>query len=286
VSVKKFLEQVGAPVTVACLGVAGPVVDGKARITNLPWRLEETALSKALNIPRVKLLNDLEATAWAVPILGEQDLVVVYEGRPAPGGNIAVIAPGTGLGEAYLTWDGRRYLAYACEGGHTSFAPQSDLEMELLRDFRKRYGHVSYERVCSGLMIPQVYGFLRDRTDAAETAGFAQRLSDAADPTRVIIEAALDGEAACDLCTRTLDLFVTILGAEAGNLALKIMATGGVYVAGGIGMRLAEVLKQGPFRDAFLHKGRMSALVKRMSVYVIVNPRAALLGAACWGLQL
>jgi glucokinase len=283
--VKEFLKQENKSVTSACFGAAGPVVEGVAEITNLPWRLEEEALSKALNIHRIKLLNDLEATAWAIPFLDAADCVVLQEGRPATGGSIAVIAPGTGLGEAYLTWDGRRYLAYACEGGHTDFAPADALQAELLADLRKRFSHVSYERVCSGLAIPDIYRFLKDRDDAEEPAWLAKKLKDADDPTPVIIDAALDKKKGWRLCALTLDLFLSILAAEAGNLALKIMATGGVYLTGGIVFHALRVLKKDKCLEPFRNKGRMSKLTRNMPVYAIINPRVALIGAACWGLQ-
>ncbi|MBN1662791.1 MAG: glucokinase [Deltaproteobacteria bacterium] len=283
--VKEFLERENQPVTAACFGVAGPVADGKAKITNLPWVLEESALSRTLGISKVKLLNDLEATAWAVPCLDAQDFDLLHEGYPVQGGNMAVIAPGTGLGEAYLAWDGRRHHAYASEGGHTDFAPQSVREEEMLRDFRERFGHVSYERICSGQAIPDVYGFLKDRGYAEEPPWLTARLKDAADPTPVIIHAALAEEKDSELCAMTLDLFVAVLGAEAGNLALKIMATGGVYLAGGVVFHIRQALKKGRFMEAFLHKGRMSELMGRMPVHIIINPRVALIGAACRGLQ-
>ncbi|MBN1380225.1 MAG: glucokinase [Deltaproteobacteria bacterium] len=282
--VKQFLESGDFKVTAACFGVAGPVVGGRAKITNLPWVIGENELSRDLGIPRVKLINDLEATAWSIPSLGTGDAVVLHEGKPAEGGNIAVIAPGTGLGEAYLTWDGRRYHAYASEGGHADFAPQSPLEMELLQDFQKQFGHVSYERVCAGQAVPFVYRFLKDRGCAEEPAWLSRRLREAGDATPVIINAAIDKERMCELARKTLELFIAVLGAEASNLAVKILATGGVYLAGGVALHVLPALNEGGFMEAFLRKGRMSGLVDRMPVYVITNPGVALIGAACCGL--
>lgn len=283
--VEKFLGRYGGRVSFACFGVAGPVVEGASRITNLPWRLDETVLARNLHIPEVKLINDLEAIAWAVPYLQPEDVETIRPGRRLESGNMAVIAPGTGLGEAYLTWDGHRYQAYGCEGGHTDFAPQSPIEIELLKAFQGRFGHVSYERVCSGLAIPHVYRFLDERTELSDPAWFLEKLSNAADPTRVIVDAAMDENSGCSVCSLALDVFVSILGAEAGNLALKIMATGGIYIAGGIGVRIAQGLKKRLFQDAFLHKGRMSTLVARMPIHVITNPRVGLIGAACYSIH-
>jgi glucokinase len=282
--VREFLSQVDLEVERASFGVAGPVVGGRATVTNLPWVIQETQLEEALHLSPVRLLNDLEAIANGVPVLEPADLHTLNEAQPAPGGAIAVIAPGTGLGEAFLTWDESRYRAHASEGGHASFAPMDSLEVELLCYLQRRFDHVSCERVCSGIGLPNIYAFLRDTGYAEEPDWLAEELAAADDLTPLIVKVALDGESPCELCIATLNTFVSILGAEAGNLALKALATGGVYLGGGIPPRILPALEQERFMEAFRRKGRMSGLLARMPVHVILNPKVALLGAACHGL--
>jgi len=282
--VRDFLLLVDQEVSRASFGVAGPVVDRRAKVTNLPWEMAEELLEEELGFP-VSLLNDLEAIAYAVPFLQAEDVYVLNEGEAAPEGAIAVIAPGTGLGEAYLTWDGSRYRAYASEGGHADFAPNSSLEDDLLRYLRDRLGHVSYERVCSGPGIANIYQFLRD-SGHEEPTWLAEQLAAANDSTPIVVGAAFDDERPCRICDATLDVFISILGAEASNLALKVLATGGVYLGGGILPRIVPALREGRFMRAFRHKGRFSDLLARTPVHVILNPKAALLGAACHGLAL
>ncbi|NIO71836.1 MAG: glucokinase [Anaerolineae bacterium] len=284
--VREFLAQVDLKVEQASFGVAGPVATGRAEITNLPWVMEETQLREALNLSSVRLLNDLAAIAHAVPFLEPADLHTLNVGQPTPGGAMAVIAPGTGLGEAFLTWDGTRYRPHASEGGHADFAPTNPFEVELLRYLQERFEHVSYERVCSGRGLPNIYAYLKDSGYADEPAWLTEQLAAADDPTPTIVNAALDSERPCELCVATLNAFVSILGAEAGNLALKVLASGGVYLGGGIPPRILPTLEQKPFREAFRHKGRMSDLLARVPVHVILNPKVALLGAACHGLEL
>ena len=278
--VQEFLTQVNLKVTRASFGVAGPVVAGQSRITNLPWVMDELQLQEALGLSGVRLLNDLEAIANGVPSLEPADLHTLNVGERASEGAIAIIAPGTGLGEAYLTWDGARYQAHASEGGHSGFAPTNPLEMGLLRHLRERFEHVSYERICSGRGIPNIYAYLRDSGHAEEPDWLAEQLAAADDPTPIIVNNALNSDSACDLCAATLNSFVSILGTEAGNLALKVLATGGVYLGGGIPPRILPALEEGRFLDAFRAKGRMSDLMERMPVHVILNPKVALLGAA------
>jgi glucokinase len=284
--VREFLSQIDLQVERASFGVAGPVVGGQATITNLPWVIDEQRLQDVLNLSPVRLLNDLQAIANGVPFLEPADLHTLNEGQPARGGAIAVIAPGTGLGEAFLIWDGARYRPHPSEGGHADFAPNTPLEVDLLRYLLDRFDHVSYERVCSGLGLPNIYAFLKDSGYAAEPAWLAERLAAAEDPTPVIANAALDGERPCELCVATLDTFVSILAAEAGNLALDVLATGGVYLGGGIPPRILPALEQGRFMESFTRKGRMSKLLARVPVHVILNPKVALLGVACRGLEL
>jgi glucokinase len=272
----------------ASFGVAGPVVDGRATITNLPWMMSETQLQADLDFApgEVTLLNDLVAIAHAVPWLEPDDLHTLNEGQAALGGAIAVIAPGTGLGEGFLTWDGSRYRPHPSEGGHTDFAPTNSLEVDLLRYLLDRFDHISYERVCSGRGLPNIYAFLRDSGFAEEPAWLAEQLAGVEDPNPVIVSAALAGERRCKLCVATLELFVSILGTEAGNMALNVLATGGVYLGGGIPPRILSALEDGRFMKAFEDKGRMSHLMARIPVHVILNPKVALLGAACHGLGL
>ena len=279
--IREFLKRSGLSAERACLAVAGPVIDGRAAVTNLPWIADAGQIRRAFGFRSVRLLNDLAATARAVPLLEPAELHTLAPGEPASGGAIALIAPGTGLGEAFLTWDGARYREHASEGGHADFAPGSPIEIELLRELRNAADHVSYEAVASGPGLGRLYRFLR-REGAEEPAWLAARLAEAADPAPVIVEAALAGTA--DLCVRTVRLFVSLLGAEAGNLALKTLAAGGVYLGGGIAPRIIPFLEEGPFLDAFRRKGRMTDLLYRIPVHVILEPRAALIGAADRGL--
>ncbi len=286
--VVEFLSQVSVKPERASFGVAGPVVAGQATVTNLPWVMDEVQLQTALGLSSVHLLNDLDAIAHAVPRLEPDDLCTLNEGRAAPGGTIAVIAPGTGLGEAFLTWDGTRYRAHASEGGHADFAPTNPLEIGLLRYLQQELEleHVSYERVCSGRGLPNIYTYLKDSGYAEEPAWLGEQLAVADDPTPVIVNAAVDGERPCELCAATLNTFVSILGAEMGNLALKVLATGGVYLGGGIPPRILPTLKHERVMQAFWRKGRMSDLLTHIPVFVILNPKVALLGAACHGFGL
>lgn len=283
--VRKFLDGTNLPVDAACFGVAGPVAGGISRVTNLPWLLDEKQLCRELGLKSVRLMNDLEAVAHAVPLLESSDLHVVNTGRPVPGGNRAVIAPGTGLGEAFLTWDGIQYREHASEGGHTDFAPNSALEIELLHYLQAKLGHVSYETVCSGLGISNIYCFLRENCYHEEPSWLSETLRREKDIVPVIVNTALNHETRCDLCVMTLNLFVSILGAEAGNTALKILATNGVYIGGGIPRRILPLMENGRFMKSFRNKGRMSDLVAHMPVFIIINPKVALLGVACYGFK-
>jgi glucokinase len=284
-AVRDFLARIDFPIRWACFAVAGPVINGAAKVTNLPWQLEASKLARELRLESVELLNDLEAVARAVPFLQLDDLHSLNVGMPIPGGTIAVIAPGTGLGEAFLVWDGARYRAYPSEGGHASFAPATEREAGLLAYLRQRFGHVSVERVCSGPGIANIYDFLRDSGHAVESADVLARLQVAKDRTQVIVEAAHPVPDPDALCAATLDQFVSILGAEAGNLALKVLATGGVYVAGGVPLGMFPLLDSSRFMQAFVAKGRLGELLAAIPVHVILR-QAALLGAAIHGLEL
>ena len=282
--VHEYLTKLGMSVDRAVFGVPGAVVGGRVTGTNVPWTVDETLLRKELGISSVRVLNDLEAVAYAIPVLEGEDLATLSVGQATPTGALAIVAPGTGLGEAFLTWDGTRYRPQPSEGGHTDFAPRSRLEIELLRYLQDRFEHVSYERVCSGLGLPNIYAFLKESGYADEPDWLAKRLRTAADPAPIIVDTALDAERPCDLCRATLSTFVSILAAEAGNLALKVMAVGGVYLGGGIPRRILPALEGERFMQAFRSKGRLSYLLARIPVYVILNPKAGLLGAAAFGL--
>ncbi len=280
-----FLKgQPSASVQSGCFGVAGAVIDGQTRMTNLNWELEEKVLTKAMEVRQVKLLNDLEATAYGMLHLSPEELKVLNPAGQKQKGNIAVIAAGTGLGEAMLYWDGSQYHPSASEGGHADFAPRTDLEIELLRYLRaKLNGRVSYERVLSGPGLLNIYTFLRDTGHGTEPAWLTEKLK-SGDPSATISQLGIAGEE--PLCTEALDLFTSIYGAEAGNLALKCLAVGGVFVGGGIAPKILPALERGAFLESFSNKGRFSELLRTMDLKVSLNPCTALLGAAYYGLRL
>ena len=264
-------------ITAACVGIAGAVVDGRSVTPNLPWVVDEGRLAATIPAaPRVRLLNDLEATAHGIWALGEDELVSLQSGALRRG-NLAVIAAGTGLGEAIVVIDGGRRTVIATEGGHADFGPRGELEEDLLRHLRKEFGRVSCERVLSGPGLMNVYRFLRDTGVARESPHTAALIA-AGDPAAVVSELGMDG--ADRLCAMALGVFVSVYGAEAGNLALKALALGGVIVAGGIAPRMLPALRAGSFVAAFRDKGRLSSLMETIPVLVVMNPKTALLGAA------
>ncbi|TAK08428.1 MAG: glucokinase [Candidatus Manganitrophaceae bacterium] len=281
---QEFLREREAPVQRACFGVAGPVLDGRCETTNLPWIVDARRIGQDFGVPSVALLNDLEATGYGIPALAEQDQFILNPGqeqaRTVTGarGNRAIIAAGTGLGEVLLFWDGFQYRPSASEGGHCDFAPSGPLQAQLLDALWKRYPHVSVERVLSGPGLMNIYHFLKETGAGEEPSWLTERLAAAEEPAAVVSETALAGKA--DLCVKALDLFVSVYGAEAGNLVLKTLATGGIYLAGGIAPKILEKLRDGTFMKAFLDKGRFSPLMEQIPVRVILNERAALLGAA------
>jgi glucokinase len=285
--VQEFLAGKETPITRAVFGVAGPVVNGRSKVTNLPWHLVEETMQQTLNIPVVRLLNDLEAIAYAVPHLPVTELETINgdPASPPPAGHKGIIAPGTGLGEAILFYHDQNYHVIASEGGHAAFGPTDALQLELLRYLLGKFNHVSYERVCSGgLGIPNVYAYLKESRHAEESPTVTTALQATHDPTPVIIGAALNNE--CELCIATLRVFISILGTEASNLALKIMSGGGIYLGGGLPPRIVSKLKDGPFMAAFLNKGRFSELLSHIPVYVIMTKQPGLWGSAHYGLQL
>jgi glucokinase len=262
---------------VACFGVAGPVRNGRVETSNLPWTVEASRLASELHLPSAMLINDLEANAWGIASLAEQDLVPLNRVKGTPVGNQAVISAGTGLGEAGLFWDGRKYDIFASEGGHCDFAPRTELEIELLRYLTARFGHVSFERIVSGPGLVNVYHFLRDTHRGEEPQWLTEELANG-DAAAAISRNAVAGKSV--LAEHALDLWISIYGAEAGNLALKLMATGGVYLGGGIAPKLVSKLAGPLFMQAFLSKGRMQALLESIPVRVITNDKIALFGAA------
>jgi len=275
--VAKFVETQGTPPDAACFGVAGPVRNGRVETSNLPWTVEASRLASELHLPSTLLINDLEANAWGIASLQEKDLVALNRVMGTPIGNQAVISAGTGLGEAGLYWDGKGYDIFACEGGHTDFAPRTELEIELLRYLAARFGHVSFERIVSGPGLVNVYHFLRDTHRGEEPKWFTEELSHG-DAAAAISRNAMSGRST--LAERALDLWISIYGAEAGNLALKLMATGGIYLGGGIAPKLISKLAGQLFMQAFVSKGRMQALLESIPVSVITNDKIALFGAA------
>jgi glucokinase len=279
--VAQFVKSQSQRPDVACFGVAGPVRNGKVETSNLPWTVEASRLAAELQLPSAILINDLEANAWGIASLGENDLVALNRVKGTPSGNQAVISAGTGLGEAGLYWDGKSYDIFACEGGHTDFAPRTELEIELLRFLTARFGHVSYERIVSGPGLVNVYQFFRDTHRGEEPAWLTEEFAHG-DAAAAISRAAVGGKS--PLAEHALDLWISIYGAEAGNLALKLMATGGVYLGGGIAPKLATKLAGPLFMQAFLSKGRMQPLLESIPVRIITNDKIALFGAARYAL--
>ena len=276
-----FIAESGYDPVRVVLGVPGPVRITPVKPVNIPWQIDPRELSRHLGI-EVDLLNDLQATSYGVLELEGADLLVLNEGMADPEGNIAVIAAGTGLGEGGLCWSGERYVAIASEGGHASFAPGTHQEMELWRYLFERFGHVSWERVVSGPGLAHVYDFLRDSGAAPEPDWLRAEL-EGGDRASVISKVALEERA--DLAKQALDLFTFLYGAEAGNLALKLMATGGVYIGGGIAPKILRSFHGDDFMRAFTSKGRMAEPLQQIPVKIILNDKTALLGAAHWGVD-
>ena len=281
---KEFLAKTGLKVDRACFGVAGPVLSGRAKITNLPWIVDQAAMAKELNLKAVHLLNDLEAIACAVPGLRPQDVETLSAGEPVQQANIAVLAPGTGLGEAFMTWENGEYKAHSSEGGHADFAPTDETQIRLLEYLRQRFDHVSYEHVCSGVGIPHVYDFFRDGEKTPEKPETTERIAMSGDRAKTIIQSALDPAEPSQRCVATIDTVVSIMGSEAGNLALKVLAVGGVYLAGGIAVHLQSVLKSPRFLQSFRRKGRFSEVMTRIPVHLMIS-KVGIAGAAAYGLR-
>ena len=274
--VTEFVATSGVHPAQACFGVAGPVTNGEVETSNLPWKIQSRRLADELKINTALLINDLEATGWGVGAMSGDDLVALTQ-ISSTTGNQALIAAGTGLGEGGLYWDGSRHHVFASEGGHCDFAPANELQLELFGYLHARYGHVSYERVLSGPGLVNIFEFLRD-TGRGKVPGWLSAEMKVMDPAAAISAAAMDAK--CPMSEQAMDIFVSIFGAEAGNLGLKIKATGGVFLAGGIAPKILAKLATPLFLDAFLSKGRLRHLMEVMPVNVIINDKLALLGAA------
>lgn len=281
--VHQFLKDKEVEVIGASFGVSGPVFQGRSQITNLTWLVDSQTLSQEVSGAPVEVLNDLFTIAQSIPYLAPVDLETLIPGEPVEHGTLGVIAPGTGLGEAFLVWTGEHYQPYPSEGGHASFGPETPLELELLNFLWPRFGHVSFERVCSGIGMANLYTFLHDGKGYPEPDWLREQLAGVTDPTPVIVQNALQNKA--EICSQTVDLFASILGSEAGNLALKVLATGGIYLGGGIPPRIPPALRKGFFRQAFTNKGRFAEMLNQVPVYMIRHKHAALLGAACHGME-
>lgn len=275
--VSAFVSAHTLTVQHACFGIAGPVRHGRVETSNLAWVVDAETLARELGLEKVGLINDLEANAYGIAALEEKDFAVLNAGAPDSVGNAAVISAGTGLGEAGLYWDGRRHHPFACEGGHADFSPHDEVEVELFRYLMGKFGHVSYERVLSGPGLHHIYEFLRNTGRGEEPAWLTEEMRHQ-DPSAMISQVGLEGRSA--LCVQALDLFITLYGAEAGNLALKMMATGGIYVGGGIAPKIIQKLQGPSFMEAFTAKGRFKSLLDAIPVRAILNDKTALLGAA------
>jgi len=275
--VEQFLADVGSPVQRACFAVAGPVSEGRVAATNLTWIVDTGSLARVVGLDTVLLINDLEAIAHGLGELEDADVTVLHPERPGSEGNRAIIAAGTGLGEAGVYWDGRRHHPFASEGGHSDFRPRTGTEMNLLSYLLRKHDRVSSERVVSGSGLHDIYRFLRDSRRGVEPGWLTDELAKDLPPV-VISRAARDGRS--DLCRDAVNLFVSIYGAEAGNLALKLMARGGVWIGGGMAPNILPHIRKPIFMDAFLAKGRMQSLLETISVRLILNDEVGLLGAA------
>jgi glucokinase len=279
--VQRFLSESASPeIDAACFGVPGPVRGGRLRLTNLPWVLDARELSAGLNITHLFLINDLEANGYGIPELTPEQILTLNPGDPAAVGNRGLVSAGTGLGEGVLVWNGKSHVPMASEGGHSDFAARNPLEVELLMWLmRKLNGRVSYERVISGPGLTNIYTFLRDEKKMEEAAWIKDRMQHE-DPNAVIGDAGEAGKS--ELCSKALEMFAAAYGAEAGNMVLTVLATGGMYLGGGIAPKILKTMKSGVFMQAFADKGRLSELLIHTPVHVILESRAALMGAAAY----
>src|SRR5579884_586347 len=275
--INQFLQGRNMSITHACFGIAGPVLNGRVSTSNLPWIIEASALSQETSIPNITLINDLLAHASGIDDLEQSDFVILNAGSFTEG-NEGLIAAGTGLGEAGLYWDGGMRHAFPCEGGHTDFAPRNEVEIALLEYLIKKFGHVSYERILSGAGLKNIYDFLLNTKRDDVPPSLQDELNQSADAAAVISTHGLQGKGG--ICEHSLDIFVSVYGAEAGNLALKLFATGGMFISGGIAAHILPKLTGKAFIEAFMAKGRMQPLLESVPVKIIVNDRIGLIGAA------
>ena len=279
--VEQFFEKHPASITEVCFAIAGPVIDGRCKTTNLPWDVSERRMARRFGW-NVRLINDLAATAFGIPLLYRRELYPLNRGRPRKGGNIVLAAPGTGLGTSVLVWHDGKYIPIPSEGGHVDFAPTDEDQVLLWRTMCKHYGHVSIERIVSGMGILNIFSYLKE-TGRDQVPGWLARDLERMDPARAITEAAIRKND--PLCVKVLSMFTSILGSISGNLALTVLATGGVYLGGGIPPKILPALADGVFMNAFADKGRFQGLLQKIPVSVILNDRAAILGAARYALE-
>ena len=273
-----FIKAEGIAVHTACFGVAGPVRRGRSKISNLTWVIDSRDLAKQLKLDSVGMINDLEAYAYGIDGLDSKDFVTLNEGSEDAEGNRAVISARTGLGVAGLYWDGFRHHPFACEGGHSDFAPRNALEMALLSYLQKKYGRISYERLLSGPGIKNIYDFLKDSQKAEEPPWLKDQIGTAHDPPALISQLAQEGKAA--ICDQTLSIFVSIYGAETGNCALNFLSTGGIFIGGSVAAKNVSNMKDPIFMESFLDKGRMAPLLKEIPVTIVLNDDSGIIGAA------
>lgn len=274
--IREFLQKNKASVTCGCLGIAGPVENNRCKATNLPWVVDGKELANELGISKVVLINDLQANAFGLEYLNPDEFETLHPGEKNAVGNRALISAGTGLGEGGMYWDGKDHHPFACEGGHVDFGPRDEKEIQLFLFLKKKFPHVSYERIVSGMGLALLYEFLFTNDYGTPTFAVANEMT-TMDPAKVITMHALDGS--CELCQQTVLWFVSLYGSEAGNLALKIFATGGLYVGGGIAPKILPFLKKEIFLESFFSKGRMRAVLEKMPIKVVLNANTALYGA-------
>lgn len=277
--IQDFLMDIPSLPSYACFGVAGPVEKGTSRVTNLPWLIDAKKMESSLKIPHISLINDLEANAWGIRCLNEDELYVIAEGNNLNVGNQALISAGTGLGEAGLYFNGKEHIPFASEGGHCNFAPSDEEETEIWRYFHSLYGHVSFERLLCGKGLTNLYNFYVDVKNGTELSEVKEKMKKE-DPAKVIYEYALSKK--CPTCRRAVERFLSIYGSEAGNVALKFLSLGGIYIGGGIAPKMVEMMKEGQFVRAFIDKGRFDKLLSTIRIQIIMNPHTALLGAASY----
>lgn len=280
--IKEYLKEFDLKIDKAVIAIAGPISKGKSVLTNLPWVLEETIIRDEFSLNQVKFLNDLEASAYFIPYLSSEDVEVIQDGEEKEHKNIGVVSPGTGLGEAFMTWNGQNYVAHATEGGHTSFAPENDEQANLLDFLRKSLNkRISVERVCSGIGVKNIFDFLVASGYPIEPAWLQEELKTTTDSVAVILSTGVTKPGKSKICDKATELFVSILGSECGNLALKTMALGGVYIGGGIPPKILPFITSTDFFTKFLlDKGRMTPLIEKIPVKVIKNQSTTLLGCA------